>query len=169
MKIPDQEYRNQLIVWCAAELARRGKRVLVLCTEVRHVEALTTAIPGAVGVDGRDTPKGLVRKALDDLEARRVPCVVGTSVIGEGVDVPAADAMVYAAGNRSKVKVIQDVFRILTADGSKSHGVLIDFADDHDDRSCTRAAERLHYYRANGFEADPVDPSYLPVWLDAAG
>jgi len=163
-KTPDMEHRNKLICWAAQHLASRGKRVLILATEIRHVEALAAGIPGAVAVDGRDNKA--VRPALDDLEARRIHVVVGTSVIGEGVNVPAADAMVYAAGSRSRVKVVQDTFRILTAHEGKTHGVLIDFADEHDDGAVMRAAERLHYYRQNGFEMDVVPPTGLIRWLD---
>jgi hypothetical protein len=58
------------------------------------------------------------------------------------------------------------VFRILTASAGKSHGVLIDLADNHDEKSVRRAAERLHYYRANGFEATPIDTNQIRGWLD---
>lgn len=164
LKTPDMEYRNQLICWAAQHLMTRGKRVLILAKEIRHVERLAAGIPGSRAVDGRDSKA--VRPALDDLEARRIHCVVGTSVIGEGVDVPAADAMVYAAGARSRVKVVQDTFRILTASEGKQHGVLVDMADNHDETGIVRAAERLHYYRDNGFDMQVVDPTSVIAWLD---
>lgn len=164
--VTDHAPRNQLAAWAAKWLAARGRRTLVLTKEIAHAEALGALIPGSVQVDGRDGSR--VRKALDDLEARQVAAVVGTSVIGEGVDVPAADALVYAAAGRSRVKVVQDTFRVLTASPGKKRAVIVDFADEHCSRHIRQAAHRLAIYRSEpAHEAQVMDPADFPEWLSA--
>lgn len=154
--------RNAIIVNAVRELAAAGKRVLVLVKEVAHARRLAELLPGALQVDGSDSKQ--VRPALDALEARRVPAVIGTSVIGEGVDVPAADALVYAAGGKSKVKVVQDFFRVLTASEGKACGLVVDLADNHNERLVKSAAKRLGLYR-QCFPTDVIDATHLASWV----
>ena len=156
--------RNGLIAWVVAWLASQHRRTLVLTKEIAHAEALGELIPGSIQVDGRDSSR--VRSALDDLEAHRTPAVIGTSVIGEGVDVPAADALVYAAAGKSRVKVVQDTFRVLTASPGKSRALIIDFADEHNEVLLKQAAQRLAIYRSEPAHAATVlDPGQFPAWM----
>lgn len=166
--IVDHPYRNGLIQVAAQWLMHHGKRCLVLTKHIRHAEQLADMIgPGAVQVDGRDNT--VIRGHLNDLAAGKIGCVVGTSVIGEGVDVPAADALIYAAGGRSPVKHKQDYFRVLTASPGKTHGIIIDFADIHDAKLEETAAHRLGMYRSEGaFTCDVIHPDHLPDWIRRA-
>lgn len=164
--ISQHNERNMLLVRAAQCLMRHGKRVLVLTREVEHARTLAHEIgTGCVQVDGADNSQ--VTPALRDLEAGRVRCVVGTSVIGEGRDVPAADALVYAAGGKSKVQVVQNYFRVLTQSAGKSHGVIIDCADNHHDRLVAHAAQRLALYR-RCFTAEVLDAAALETWIGRA-
>ena len=156
--------RNALIAWVGQHLVHRGKRVLVLAKEVQHTRMLADQIPGAVAVDGGDNDA--VDRALADLEAGRVPCVVGTSVIGEGRDVPGADALVYACAGRSRVKVTQDYFRVLTASPGKSVGLIVDFADTHGSTLTEHAADRLLLYREEAaFDCRVIEATEFAGWL----
>jgi superfamily II DNA or RNA helicase len=161
--ISEHPQRNQMLVQAATGLIAAGKRVLGLTQYVAHAQALAQAIPRAQAVDGRDNTK--VRPALEALEAGQLGCVVGTSVVGEGVDVPAADALIYAAGGKSKVKVVQDTFRVLTASRGKDVGIIIDCADDHHDSLTAAAAQRLALYRKQGFTVDVIDHTQLDAWI----
>ena len=163
--IIDHEGRNALGAWAAWQLMERGKRVLMLAKEVRHAEEMSRRIPGSVQVDGRDNSE--VDQVLKDLQAGRTRCVVGTSVIGEGRDVPAADAMVYLPGSRSKVKYMQDTFRVLTQSPGKDLGLVIDFADQHHPRLMENASERLRICReVPCFQSGVIDAQDLPAWID---
>lgn len=155
--------RNAIVVQAVRQLVAAGKRVLVLVKEVAHARTLADLLPEATQVDGSDSKQ--VRPALDALEARQVPVVIGTSVIGEGVDVPAADALVYAAGGKSKVKVVQDFFRVLTASEGKACGLVVDFADNHNDRLVQSAARRLGLYR-QCFPTDVITSLELGAWIN---
>lgn len=156
--------RNQTLVWATNQLIATGKRVLCLVKQVDHGQAIVAQIPGAVFVSGESGEK--TDEALVALEQRRVTAVVGTAVIGEGRDVPAADALVYFAGGKSEVRHTQDYYRVLTASPGKRHGLIVDAADTHSDVLLGHAAERLQHYREEScFTAEVMDwPAFVP-WL----
>jgi superfamily II DNA or RNA helicase len=166
--IVDHPERNQTLAWAAHALMEAGKRVLVIVKQVKHAANLASLIPGAVQVDGTTAERSAqVPQVLTELERGTIRCVVGTSVIGEGVDVPAADALVYAAGGRSKVKVVQDFFRVLTTAGGKTEGLVIDCADNHHERLVEAAAHRLELYRRS-FDSTVLESYELPGWVSRA-
>jgi superfamily II DNA or RNA helicase len=140
--------------------------VLVLTKEIEHSKILATMIGAdAVQVDASD-PAG-VTFALRALAGGAIRAVVGTSVIGEGVDVPDADALVYAAGGQSRVKVVQDYFRVLTGSAGKTCGLIVDAADNHHDKLVENAARRLAIYRQS-FGCTVMKPNELETWVTSA-
>ncbi len=156
--------RNQTLIWAANQLVQAGKRVLCLVKQVEHGRAIVARIPGAVFVSG-ESGDG-TDAALAALERRQVTAVVGTSVIGEGRDVPAADALVYFAGGKSEVGHTQDYYRVLTASPGKTHGIVVDAADTHSDALLSHSAERLQHYREERcFTAEVMDWTAFPGWL----
>jgi len=163
--VVQHEERNAALAWAARCLLERGKRVLVLTKEVDHAKHLA-AMTGGVQVDGEDGDA--VEAALDLMRSGKLRCLVGTSVIGEGRDVPVADALVYAAGGRSPVKVKQDYFRALTAYPGKRFGIIIDAADGQSVKLTEQAADRLLLYRSEEcFTADVIEQSGFLGWLEA--
>jgi len=161
--VVDHAERNRALVMATNELVRQGRRVLVLTKEVRHAEDLSAAIPFSEQVDGRDNDA--VDTALLRLAAREIKVVVGTSVIGEGRDVPACDALVYAAGGKSKVKVKQDYFRALTASEGKTGAIIVDMADCQHEVLTRHSAERLRLYESEGcFTVDILEVGEFKTW-----
>lgn len=162
--IVSHDHRNAVLAYAANTLAWMGRRVLVLVKEIEHAERLAALIPGAAQVDGRDN--SVLRGVLTWLSEAPGRVVVGTSVIGEGVDVPAADALVYATGGRSRVKVPQDYFRVLTACPGKDQGIVVDIADMHHPELLEASVDRLAIYRSEGcFTSDVMDPDQFGAWL----
>ena len=163
--VVEYQARNAVLADAANALVRRGRRVLVLTKEVDHAARLSTMIAGSEAVDGRDNAR--VDRMLAALARGEVKAVVGTSVIGEGRDVPAADALVYASGGKSKVRVVQDYFRALTASDGKTTAIVVDAADSQHEILLDHAAERLRHYRAEAaFEATVLSPGSFGRWLD---
>ncbi len=162
--VVESDNRNQTLVWAANQLVAAGKRVLCLVKQVDHGRAIVAHIPGAVFVSGESGEK--TDEALLRLGRREVTAVVGTSVIGEGRDVPAADALVYFAGGKSEVRHTQDYYRVLTASPGKRHGIVVDAADTHSDVLLGHSAERLQHYREEScFTSAVMDWSAFPAWL----
>ena len=161
--IAEHEGRNKLIADAANQLSKKGYRVLVLTKWVGHAEAISALIPGSVQVDGRNNE--YVDESLRQLASGDIKVVVGTSVIGEGRDVPAADALVYAAGGKSKVKTKQDYFRVLTASPGKDHGIIVDVADTHHPTLLTHSVNRMMLYRQETC-FDSVVADEFAGWLE---
>lgn len=172
--IENHQRRNEWAAWSAQALMAMGKRVIVLVKHVDHGAKLAERIPGSrfvrgAGGSGEDTVTDEeVRAAIDDFNAGACPCLVGTSVLGEGIDLPAADALVYAKGGSAAVTVTQDVFRVLTASPGKDRAIVVDFADRHHDALSAQSAARGRIYaREAAFSVDVLGhPLELPVWLD---
>ncbi len=120
--------RNSLIAHYASTLAQEGRIVLILVGWKDHGRLLAKAIPGArfVCADDKD-----VMDVLESFNAGRIPVLIGTSILGEGVDLPAADALIYAKGQKATVTVTQDIYRVLTRASSDARGdaIVIDFVD----------------------------------------
>ena len=160
--------RNDIAVAAIKQLVEQGKRVLVLAKEIAHTKHIASRIPGAAQVDGTDN--GAVDQALKWLQDGAVSVVVGTSVIGEGRDVPAADALVYLVGGKSRVRVTQDYFRVLTSSPGKQFGIVVDFADCQHERLSEWSAARLRIYRAEpAFKVEVLEEESLGAWLGDNG
>jgi superfamily II DNA or RNA helicase len=123
------EARNACSAWAATTLAAGGRRVIVLVKHVDHGEILAGLIPGSVFVKGEDGDG--VDENIGRFNRGEIRILIGTSVLGEGIDLPAADALVYAKGGSASVTFTQDYFRVLTGAEGKYPAVIVDFADRH--------------------------------------
>jgi superfamily II DNA or RNA helicase len=160
--IVDAPIRNQMIAYLAGEMVRGGRKVLILVHHLPHGEQLQQMIAGSRFVQSADGPE--VRKAVAQLDAGEIRCLIGSPVVGEGLDCPAADCLIYAKGYKAKVTHTQDVFRVMTAVDGKSDAMIIDFADRHNKTLLAHSVERMKNYLGMGL-ACSVDPN---LELDAA-
>ena len=125
---------------------------MVLVSHIRHGEFLEKKIPGSVFVKGEDGED--VRKMISDFDKGKIPCLIGSPVVGEGIDIPSADALVYAKGCKARVTHTQDVFRVLTADGKKKNALIVDFADRHNRYLMSHSVERMKNYLSMQISVD---------------
>ncbi len=102
------------------------------------------------------------------LGRQEVRILIGTSLLGEGVDLPAADALVYARGEKAEVTLTQAVYRVGTAHEGKRSAIVVDFADRHHRHLRDHSLERLRlYYREPTFTITILDhPSQLAGWAE---
>lgn len=162
--IHEHEYRNQLVAYTAAYLANSGRRVLVLVgTKVqgRKLQSkISYQIPDSdnggrykacefISTDRARGEQQRILKAFN--EDGGVKVLVGTSLVGEGVDLPPADALVYARGEKAEVSFTQNVYRVCTASETKRDALIVDFADRHHRKLMAHSKLRLQY-----LHADPV-------------
>jgi len=151
------EQRNLQIMEAAVRLQQAGRRVLVLVHRIEHGERLAAMIPGSRFVQSEDGDG--VRKAVAQLDRGELTCVIGSPVVGEGLDIPSADALIYAKGMKAKVTHTQDAFRVLTGGSGKRDAVIVDFVDRHNVKLIDHAVERMRNYVALG----------LTVGVDSVG
>jgi len=126
--------------------------------EFEPVEFLSTDRP-------RDVQVRVIESFLADQE---VKILLGTSLLGEGVDLPYVDALVYARGEKAEVSLTQNAYRVCTAVPGKREAIIIDFADRHHRMLLDHSEERLEvYYREPTFDVTVLaDANELPGWVE---
>lgn len=128
--------RTALVVSLAIAERSMGRSVLIIVDRVgEHGAKLAGMIPGSVFLHGQ------VDSDLRHQEIQRFRehggILIGT-VFGEGVDIPALDTVIMAAGGRSKRLVVQRVGRALRPHEGKGRAKIIDFIDDDQDGVLSR-------------------------------
>lgn len=121
------EKRNKLIAFIAKSYASSGIPCIVLAKRRWHADRLGSLIDDSVVVKGGEN--ALTSDAIKEFRAGRIPVIVGTTVLGEGVDLPNAGAVVYASAGAGSVQQIQGYFRPLTGQAGKTLGYVHDFKD----------------------------------------
>lgn len=143
--IVQHEGRNVRVAQIANAIGNQnGIPTIVLVKRRAHADLLGEMIPNSVVVKGGEGV--LTSTAVKRFADGEGYVLIGTSVIGEGVDLPRASALVYAAGGDASVQMMQSYFRPLTASATKSVGLIYDFHDDHGtDTLKKHAASRLGF------------------------
>lgn len=127
--IVECERRNQLVRETAICMQTNGIPNIVLTRRRAHADELGEMIPDSVVVKGGEN--ALTSRSVKEFGRGRYQTLVGTSVIGEGVDIPSAGALIYASGGSDGVQMMQSYFRPLTAVQGKAVGRIYDFTDTH--------------------------------------
>jgi superfamily II DNA or RNA helicase len=123
------EQRNHTIAEIASE--HKNQKMLILVQHKEHGEKLKELIQWADFIHGEE--KDDVRqKMLKDFETGKLNCLIGTSVIGEGVDLPSAEVLIMAGGGKARSQIIQNIGRVLRIKPGKKEALIYDF-DDQDD------------------------------------
>jgi superfamily II DNA or RNA helicase len=125
--VVDCDKRNALAAGIASTMSANGIPTIVLTRRRAHADYLGERIPNSVVVKGGEN--ALTSAAVRDFLDGRHEVLVGTTVIGEGVDVPRAGALVYASGGSDGVSMAQSYYRPLTAHPGKPIGRIYDFRD----------------------------------------
>jgi DNA repair protein RadD len=113
-----------------ANIAKDHKEdhVLILVKQVEHGEILKELIPDSEFIHGglKDLDRN---RMMANFREGKLKCLIGTSVIGEGVDLPIADVLIIGGGGKAKSQVIQNVGRVLRIKEGKTKAIIYDFTD----------------------------------------
>ena len=101
-----------------------------------------------VYVDG-DSDKEFVKQALQDFNSEKIKVLVGSQVLGEGIDIRSADVLVMLQGGKSIVNITQAVGRLVRLFPGKEKGYLHDFRFLGTKYLISHTKERLSIYRNN--------------------
>lgn len=175
--------RNQLVTHCAYYLHRTGRRVLILVGTKAQGYAIQKILEPFLPESGSGCEFRSVEFVSTDvlrpkqgrilesfLDGQEVKVLIGTSLLGEGVDLPTVDALVYARGEKAEVSLVQNAFRVCTTMPGKTDSIIVDFADRHHRKLLKHSHDRLDvYYREPTFSTE-VLPSHehFTRWLGVA-
>lgn len=181
--IHEHKERTQLAAAAAVELANVGRKVLVLVgtkTQGRGIkkvlDSFFTRPQGRTEFEpvefiSTDVMRPKQRRILEAfLGSDEIRVLIGTSLLGEGVDLPEADALVYARGEKAKVTLAQSAYRVNTACSGKRNALIVDFADRHNAKLLRHSIERIEvYHREPTFSVEVLDDAReLKSWAEAA-
>jgi len=124
--------RNALIARLAVQEQQAGRPCLVLVQYIEHGELIMEALEqlgaNAVLVTAKMRSKN-IQEILDRVRAGEALIVVGSPVLGEGMDVPTFASVIIAAGGKSNINTVQRVGRGLRPKEGDNTVYIHDFED----------------------------------------
>lgn len=142
--IVDNDNRNQLIVENTKGLSDSGLKTIVLVDRIEHGEKLHSMLPNSVFINGNTKDN---EKVIDNFNMEKIPILIGTDVIGEGVDLVGADALVMACGGKAKSDIVQKIGRVLRLKEGKDKAIIVDYLDVNVEPFSKHALERIEIYK----------------------
>lgn len=114
--------RNRWIAERADFHIERGRPVIILVKHVPHAQNIAELLKSRCEIltssgDPAKTPKKR-KKFLNEMRNRELMCIIATSLLDEGVDVPAAGVGIFAGGGKSSTRELQRVGRFIRSDPS---------------------------------------------------
>lgn len=181
--IHEHAMRNQMVAHTAMFLLKKGCKVLVLVGTKRQGYMVQQIVRSFVvkGLQSEfhpvefvstDMDRKIQKRVLESFEnGESVKILIGTSLLGEGVDLPSTDALVYARGESAEVTLTQSIYRVSTAVPGKRYAIVVDFADRHHRHLLRHSMERLKvYFEEPTFDVSVLkDPQEFPLWLAQQG
>ena len=162
--IVENSLRNEIISYIAAYCVQQGRKTLVITRRILHGEKLLELIRSKVRsvlqwpegevcsriafTYGKDPDRQIKREQLGD---GTISCLVASSIFEEGIDISDIDAIVNAAGEKSKRATIQRIGRGIR---EKPHGGdvwVFDFLDTHHPKLLQHSRKRIQKYKEQGF------------------
>lgn len=143
--IVNNPMRNQAIVDIARALLEIDKKPLILISQIKHGTFLSEFISSKgykvammtggqsvnIFYDGQciDTLKDKDGEIPERFTNGDIDVLIGTSVLDEGVDIPAISAVILAGGGKSPIKVVQRLGRSLRPKKDDNTTIIVDFLD----------------------------------------
>jgi len=126
--ISENEERNSKVIKQANRLTDKGLSTLTLVKEIAHGQLLQSQIKDCVFVNGQEEST-FNYDAIQAFNRGEIKNLVGTSVIGEGVDTKGADCVILANGEKAKTKIMQNIGRVVRLKKGKEFGLVFDYED----------------------------------------
>ena len=149
----DNEARDYLIVSEAQKLIRGGHHLIILVGKIEHGERLQKALPESVLCYSQMGKKKRA-EALAGFKSGAIPCVIATSMLEEGADIPIADCLIIASAGKSFRKVVQTTGRVLRSFDGKDSGLIVDFRDSFFPMLKRQSDKRRAIYRELKYSFD---------------
>jgi superfamily II DNA or RNA helicase len=117
--IVENEPRNKWIAQRSKFHIDQGRPTIILVKWSKHAELLAELIPGSeiLTSSGKNKRSPKKRKEILDLMRNgKLSCIIGTTLLDEGVDVPAATTGLMAGGGKSSTRALQRIGRLMRPD-----------------------------------------------------
>ena len=138
---------NKMISVIANFKIAENKQTLLLVRHKAHGKLLLDLIPQAIYLSGDDKEE-YREKMKQAFIAKRIPCLIATSIFGEGTDIPTIDVLINGRFEKTEIQTKQGVGRLLRLAEGKEYGELFDFAVIGNKHTSNHSKERIKSYRS---------------------
>lgn len=149
-KITQNPVRNDLLRRIIEYRADLGDSVLVSVRYLEHGRTLYDSLVSKYGTDvvfvNSTVATKKLNEALQKLENKEIKICIGTSLINEGVNLPALNTLVMAGTPKSKIATMQLVGRVLRKTEDKSTVDVYDIQDFNCKYFTSASSERCEIY-----------------------
>jgi superfamily II DNA or RNA helicase len=125
--VVNNEQRNRAIINKANSLIQQGRKVLIFVSRIEHGNRLAKSAINSGFLYSTHPDRD---KILADFRSGKTRCLISTSILDEGYDLPIIDAVILAAPSKSLIKTIQRIGRALRPYPGKTDAIIVDVADD---------------------------------------
>jgi superfamily II DNA or RNA helicase len=145
--VVNNDERNQAICAEVLRASRYGMTSMVLVQQTAHGdllrEMLTSKGVRCEFIQGEDDQKAR-KAALQRLATGKIDCLIGTTILDVGVDVPAVGLIVLAGGGKAEVALRQRIGRGLRAKKAGPNvALVVDFNDPFNEHTKKHALQRM--------------------------
>lgn len=156
----ENEKYNSKVADLIEELDVRGQAVLVLITRKKQLRLLSNILRERdldfFELSG-DTPLGIRAEAVETLDREGRGTIVATKIFDIGVDIPALNAVILAAGGRAEISTRQRVGRGLRPKPGENVVHIYDFMNVSHSLLAKHAFERWEIYESENFTIIPEE------------
>lgn len=145
--ITNNEKYNDKVAQMTEKLKDKGRHILIFVKHIEQGERLQKKIKDSILLTGLESSEDS-KKIIEGFENKQFSVLIGTSVIGEGVDLKSVDCGIMAGGGRSKGEVMQKVGRTLRLSKNKKDVIFIDFTHDGSKWLSRHSLERREIYKS---------------------
>lgn len=134
--VVENDVRNRFIAERALDYSKnKGLPTIILVKWAKHANILADLIKDCEVLTSSGKAKKQPKKRkeiLDKMRSREVKCIIATTLLDEGVDVPSASVGIFAGGGKSSTRALQRVGRFIRpdpADPDKQGAIIEEFWD----------------------------------------
>jgi superfamily II DNA or RNA helicase len=136
--------RNGIAIEQATKMVQSNIPTLMLVEHVEHGRFLQASMKDSIFLNGQDESSAYNMQMIHKFNKREIPCIIGTSVIGEGVDTKAAGAIFNLSGGKARSELLQKVGRVVRRFPGKSVGYYFDFIDNGQKNLLSHSKDRMN-------------------------
>lgn len=141
--IDTNEERNGIAIEYAQKMVQQNISTLILVEHMEHGRFIANSLKDFVFINGQDENAKFNMSVIKDFNEGKIAGVIGTSVIGEGVDTKRAGAVFNLAGGKARSELQQRIGRIVRKFPGKKSGYYFDFIDNRQKHLLKHSKERI--------------------------
>lgn len=151
----NQDLLNKVTALCMQ--AKPEEQILILVKNKDKAGKIFHEFLDAYGISNAyisgDDKKDVINQTIQDFNDKKIRVLIGSSVIGEGIDVRSTDHLIMCQGGKSEIVIVQAVGRAVRLFEGKTVANIHDFEFVGTKYMVKHLAQRLDIYRRN-FECD---------------